>query len=273
MTSPLFFRSYNLVLCILTLHPFMSSRERKDKADKTILAITDFSKNSTHAILFAAGLFKDSIIQIKLLNVFESPDKKAKLLISIDDIIIKDSETGLKKQSAEIASVSKKKSLKILTYSASGKLKKIIGSLAQSEDISLIVGSIPPNKHPCKKLNYTPFLFMGQSRHPVLMVPENHVHKTVNNILILNLDAHLSESKINTSFENLVNHKHISTRIITLYEKNIDNTKISSIFKLLKESRAGMLIIVPSAGDKLDRQLLDYQIQELCTTLASLLNF
>ena len=250
----------------------MSTIERKKKEDKTLLAITDFSKSSTNAILFAADIFKDFSIRFKLLNVFENPDDEGLMLISIGDILSKKSEDSLKNQSAEIASILKEKNLDISTYSASGKLKKIIGRLAQSEDINLIVTGIPANKYPCKEPNNTPLLFMGQSRHPVLMVPENCSSKTVNNILILNLDAHLPENKIDISFERMINHDHINKTIITLNEKNMDNEKISSIYTSLKENHADMLVVVSSVGDKLDRALLDYQIQELCPTTASLLN-
>lgn len=250
----------------------MNSQERKIKVIKTILAITDFSKSSTNAILFAADIFKDSDIRVKLLNVFENPDDEGLMLISIGDILSKRSEDSLELQSSEIASILKEKNLDISTYSASGKLKKIIGNLAQSEDISLIVTGIPDNKYPCKEPNNTPLLFMGQSRHPVLMVPENCSSKTVNNILILSFDAHLPENKIDTSLEKMVNHDRISKTIITLNEKNVDNEKISSIYTSLKENRADMLVVVPSASDKLDRALLDYQIQELYPTLASVLN-
>lgn len=250
----------------------MSFLKRKKKADKTVLVITDFSKNSTNAILFAAGMFKDSTIRFKLLNIFESPDEKARLLISVEDIISQNSEIGLEKQSAEIASTIKKKNLEVSTLSASGSLKKIIGNLAQSEDISFIVAGIPADKYPCKELNNMPLMFMGQNRYPVLMVPENCSPKPLKNFLVLNLDTHTPQNKLETRFENIVSQGGVSKNFLTLSEQNMDTVKISSVYALLKENRTGILVIIPSAGDKLDRALLDYQIEELCPNIAALLN-
>lgn len=109
------------------------------RTNSTILAITDFSKSSTNAILNAIRLYKNAHVTLKLLNVFENPGEKANLLISVDDIISRDSKAGLKKQAAEITSLFKKGGLTIQTYSMPGKLHKAIQTITQSDTIDLIV--------------------------------------------------------------------------------------------------------------------------------------
>lgn len=257
----------------IDLYVIMSLRKAQKKNDKTILAITDFSKSSTNAILFAARLFKNYNLKLNLLNVFENPSEKAALLISIEDIVSKDSELGLKKQSEEIAYKLEDIKPQITTNSLSGKFKKVVGTITQSENIDLIVAGIPLNQYPCKELNYVPFLFVGQSKFPILMVPEDCVSKSVKNILVLSLDVRLSKGLVNKGFEYFANHHSIDRNIINLNDKKVNNSaKLSSLFTSIKENKVDLLMIIPSAGDKIDRALLDYQVQELCPTVASLLN-
>jgi nucleotide-binding universal stress UspA family protein len=250
----------------------MSVQKSKKKADRNILAITDFSKSSTNAILFASRLFEDSNLKFKLLNVFENPNEKATLLISVEDILTKDSEAGLEKQSTEIATLLKSLKFKISTHSHQGRLKKAISTIAQTENVDLLVAGISSDKYPCKNFNNTPLLFMGQSKFPILIVPEKCSDKAVNSVLILNLDAHLPKNILEKGFESIINHDHIAKYTISLNEKKIDAGTLSHLNSELKEHAVNLIIIIPTAGDKIDRAMLDYQIKELCPSIASLLN-
>lgn len=250
----------------------MKMQKENKKADKTILAITDFSKSSTHAILSAARLFENANLKYKLLNVFENPGEKAALLISIEDILAKDSEMGLKKQAAEIAPALNSPESNISTYSIAGKLRKAVSDIVRSESVDLIVTGIPADKYPCKTPDNKPILFMGQSRVPVLMVPEKCSDETVKSVLILNLYAQLPEKVIAKGFESIVNHDHIAKNVIYINEKKISTALSASLHDALSKSEANLIIIIPAPGDKIDRALLDFHIQELCPTVAALLN-
>lgn len=244
------------------------------KIDKTILAITDFSKSSTNAILFVARLFKNCNLKFALLNIFKNPGERTSFLISIDDIVSKDSEISLKKQAEEIAVDLKDLKPEIVPYSLSAKLKKNIENISQSESIDLIVTGIPANQYPSEYLNNIPLLFIGQSKFPVLMVPENCAPTPIKSILVLNLDARLSKNRANKGFEYFANSHKIGKNIIYLNEKKMDNTaKVTSLFTSIRDNDVNLLMIIPSAGDKIDKALLDYQMQELCPMVASLLNF
>jgi len=250
----------------------MGVQKSKKKAAKNILAVTDFSKSSTNAILFAARLFENSNLKFNLLNVFENPNEKATLLISVEDILTKDSEAGLEKQSGEIASLLTSLKFKISTHSLPGRLKRAISAIAQTENIDLLVAGISSDNYPCKNLNNTPLLFMGQSKLPILIVPEKCSDKPVNTVLILNLDAHLPKNILDKGFESIINHDHIAKYTIGLNEKKIDAGTITHLNSELKEHDVNLIIVIPAPGDRIDRAMLEYQIKELCPSIASLLN-
>lgn len=250
----------------------MRLEKEEKKANRTILAITDFTKSSTNAILFAANLLQYSTLKIILLNVFETPGDKDSLLISVDDILIKDSDTRLKKQTTEITSFLKERKLNISTRSLPGKLKKGIEKIIEEEDIDLIVMGIPLEKYPSKYLEDCPVLFIGQSKNPVLLVPENCVDKPLRSVLTLNFDTAKLQNMLNKDLEHIINHDHITKYTISINEKKIDHKVIASLHTMLKKEEVEFIIFIPAPGDKIDRALLDYRVQDLCPSVAILLN-
>ena len=249
--------------------PYYERAKRKKKTDRTVLVITDFTKSSTNAVLSAASLFEKLNLKFILLNVFENPAEKSHLLISVEDILVKDSEAGLKKQAAELASTLKGKEVSFTTYSAAGRLKKVVKAIQETENIDLIVVGIPSDKHPFKDLNKIPLLFMGQSKLPVLMVPEKCPDKPAKNAFIINLGAPLSRKAVDKEFEHIVNHDHIAKHIIYFNEKQPNH----ALHEMLLESESDLMILIPAPGDRLDKALLEYQITTLAPTLASLLKY
>ena len=247
--------------------------QQENKANRTILAITDFSPSSTNAILFAAYLFQYSAFNILLLNVFETPSDKDSLLISVDDILIKESDTRLKKQSAEIASILKDQKLNISTYSFPGKLKKGIAKVMETEDIDMIVSGIPSDKYPSKYLDSCPMLFMGQSKYPVLLVPEHCVDKPLRKVLTLNFDSVKEPNILNKDLEHIVNHDHITKYTLSINENKIDSKAIASLRTMLKKEEVELIIFIPAPGDRIDRALIDYQVQELSPAVSSILSY
>ncbi len=240
--------------------------------DRTILAITDFTKSSTRAILFAVNLFRYSTLKIILVNIFETPSDKDSLLISVEDIILKDSETGLKKQSAEIITTLKNEKITILTNSITGKLKKGIGKIIESEQIDLIVAGIPSDRVRDNIFYDIPLLFKVQSKYPVLLVPENCIDKPLRSILTVNFDSAQSKNETDNTLEQIINHDHISKYTITINEKKIDNSVKASLQTMLINDNVELIIFNPAPGDKIDMALADFRIQELYPTVATLLN-
>ncbi len=250
----------------------MLAPKREKKVNRTILAITDFTKSSTNAVLFAANLFKYTNLKIILLNVFETPNEKEPLLISVEDILTKDSESGLKKQSSDIALKLKEQGVSISTFSISGKLKKALTQVMETESIDLILSGISTDIYPSKYFSNTPILFIGQSKYPVLLVPEKASDKELKSLITVNFDASKHEIPRDREFEHMVNHDHIVKHVLSVNEKKIDKKIISSLQTMLSKEKAELVILIPAPGDKIDKALLDYRLQELCPTIASLLN-
>ncbi len=269
MTTILLQNANKVLFCKLFLLP-VQAKKANIREERTILAITDFTKSSTNAALYATHLFKDTSLELKLVNVFENPSDKAPLLISVEDILAKDSETGLKKQSEELAEALKN-TANISTYGVAGNLKKAIPSISQANSINLIVAGIVPAKKPVTHLENTPLLFMGQSKYPVLLVPENSKPKTLKNILILNLNAQLPA--VDKKLEKIFNHDHITSQVIQINEKKQDKATVASIESKISSAKKDIIIFIPSAGDKLDKALLDCQFQELCDIVSNILSY
>ncbi len=246
----------------------MSLQKDKKNVDRTILAITDFTRSSTNTVLFAANLFKKSNLKFLFLHSYESPKD---FLIFVEDILAKKSEAGLKKQSSEIATILKQTNLDISTHSITDELKKAVSTIAQSEDIDLIVAGIPADKYPCRTLNNIPMLFMGKAKHPILLVPEGSSEKPVKRVLTINLDTRLLKNTFGKKFEDMVNHDHVAKHIIFINE-NIQHTALSaSIHKMLSHGETDLIILIPASGDRIDRALQGYKVQELYPAVVKLL--
>lgn|GEM_PF-4665676 len=252
----------------------MCAQKIEKELPKTILSVTDFSKRSTNAIAFAANLFVNKKLKILLLNIFQNPDEAKTMLILVDDILGKESEKGLKKQSVEITSLLKGQNLDISVYSMSGTLKRAVNTITQTEDIDLIVAGIPAGKYSCKNFENLPILFMGQSRYPVLLVPEKCSDSPVKDIFVLNLDSSRGKFDVKKSFKHLINHNHLTERSISINEKKTDKAVIESFHNIfaIQKQKTDIIIIIPSPGDSIDRAMLGLQIDKLCPIITSLLN-
>ena len=253
-------------------------QKENQKTERTILAITDFTKSSTNAILFAAHLFKNSNLKFEILHAFGNPIERESLLIYIEDILAKKSETGLKNQSYEIAaalpgrtSSGKNAKFNIATHSVNDISKKAISNTLQLAQVDLIVVGIPSYKKPGKKLNNLPLLLMGQSKYPVLLVPEESSAKQIKNALILNFGSFINDT-LGSRFETIVNHDHLSKHIIQLGDTGQHTPVSGTINNVLIQEKTDLIILNAAAGDKLDRALLDYNIQELPPIIISMLN-
>jgi hypothetical protein len=248
-------------------------QQKEKKVDRTILAITDFSRSSTNAVLFAIGLFKYSTLKIILLHTFGNPSERENSLIFIEDVLAKKSEESLKKQTEKITSILRDREVNITTYSLAGRLKKGIAKIIESEDADIIVAGIPAGKYPPYYLNDYPVLFTGQSKHPVLLVPENCVDRPLRNVLTINCDPAKQQNSLNTDLEHIVNHGHIVKYTVNLHEKKIDRKVKDLLHTMLKKEEVELIIFIPAPADKIDKALLDYQIQELPTAFSSLLSY
>jgi hypothetical protein len=247
-------------------------QEYSKKAVRNVLVVTDFSKSSANAIYFAAKLLKHAELKFVLLNCYVNPDEKSTLLISLKDILQKKSERALEKQVSEMESLIEKKPLEISTYSEPGKLKKAMDTITGNEEIDLMVAGIPSAQYQGKIPVSIPLLFMGQGRYPLLLVPEDCNEKDIKNILVLNMNPIPPETSIKKGLEHIINHDHLSRHTININERDFDSAKAKSLGETLSRRAEELIIIIPSPGDRIDKSLMEYRIQELCPAVGSLLN-
>jgi len=252
----------------------MGAKKAEKKVTKTILAVTNFSKSSTNAIVFASNLFANRKLKLLLLNIFENPDETKNMLILINDILGKESEKGLKKQSVEIKALLKDRNLDISVYSMTGKLEKVINTINQTQNIDLMVAGMCSGKYSNKGPENLPMLFMGLSKYPVLLLPENYSDGPVKNILVLNLESDRERFNVKRYFEYIINQDYLTGRIININEKKIDNEMVASLQRMLamRKEKTDIIIVTPPSGNSIDRAVLELKVDKLSLITSSLLN-
>ena len=242
------------------------------KAERTILVITDFSECSTNAILFVAHLFQHTKLKISLLNTFGNPSERESFLLYIEDILAKKSGKGLKKQTTEIDSIFKERKLNISTHSLPDSLKKGIAKIIEAEDIDMIVVGLPAGKYPSEYLNTCPVLFRGQSKYPVLLVPEKCINKPLRNVVTLNFYSAQQQNILNKDLEHLVNYDDTTNHVINVNDGKTNNTTLKTLENTITSTKKDLIILNSAPGDQIDKALLEYRIQDLSSLVISMLN-
>ncbi|QNL22462.1 universal stress protein [Hyphobacterium sp. CCMP332] len=105
----------------------------------SVLVPTDFSKNAYHALKYAISMINGKSIHVILLNTYQLLPSTSEMFISIDDILQKNSEKGLKN---EIETVQKEFPKKNFTYdliSLSGSLKFGIKQVIKDQNVDLVM--------------------------------------------------------------------------------------------------------------------------------------
>lgn len=103
---------------------------------KNILIPTDFSDNAENAIRYAVNFFGVDN-QFFLLNTWQSPYTSSEVLISVEDIIMKGSKEGLKKEANWMKTFDENISCE--TLSEFGNLVDIINSVVREKSIDYVV--------------------------------------------------------------------------------------------------------------------------------------
>lgn len=151
----------------------------------SVLVPTDFSKNAYHALKYAISMINGKSIHVILLNTYQLLPSTSEMFISIDDILQKNSEKGLKN---EIETVKKEFPEKDFTYdliSLSGSLKFGIKQVIKDQNVDLVMmgtcGATGLEK-----------LFIGSNASdiiksigkPVVILPDEEKIKKLDNIVL-----------------------------------------------------------------------------------------
>ena len=139
-----------------------------------ILLPTDFSQNARTAIEYAISMFRYDNVKYILLNSYIDRYTTADMLISIRDLMKKDSENGLKQEAEFLLENSPEDSLDIETRSVFGGLDHIIKGLIKSEGIDLVVmGTKGATGLKSVFVGSNTEKVVGKVKIPVLVIPED----------------------------------------------------------------------------------------------------
>jgi nucleotide-binding universal stress UspA family protein len=105
---------------------------------KSILLLTNFSSNASRAIRYALSIFGDKV-KYTLLNTYEVPYSGATMLISIADVLQKESEKALEEQLKTLQNEFPHLSNQIVIKSEMGVPETVVRNLSEKENFDLVV--------------------------------------------------------------------------------------------------------------------------------------
>jgi len=106
---------------------------------KRVILLTDFSSTSRHAIEFAINMFGYEEVDYLLLNVYTEAHLSNDMLVSIEDLLIKESQRELQEEWTYFNDRFPDKSIKITPLSKYGELADVANRLRKSDNIDFVV--------------------------------------------------------------------------------------------------------------------------------------
>lgn len=104
-----------------------------------ILFPTDFSDNANNALAYALELAKDTGAKLHILNSYELPYSHSGMMVSITDILKKDSEEGIEKTVKSIKENPNYANVELMTSSFLGSAINVITNYSTDNNIDLVV--------------------------------------------------------------------------------------------------------------------------------------
>lgn len=241
----------------------MKVRDKIAKHKLKILVPTDFSGHALNAGSFTIELLKNTSGEIVLENVFQTPRENTGSLISINDIIIKESQERLRKES-EILKIKSKK-INITTQSEEGHPVNTIKQAFKRNNADLLV--IGHNS----KMDRFSSSFIGQPEYwPALLVPGMSFTKISKEAIVISTVA--NNDFIMPSALKEINKRFKDNLHYIYFTKNstVEHLKASTE-ALLKKPDIGMVIFNASKGDWLEHAIKEHQLDSMFFSHPSLL--
>ncbi len=197
----------------------------------SVLVPTDFSKNAYHALKYAVSMINGKSIHVILLNTYQLLPSTSEMFISIDDILLKNSEKGLSKEIESVKTEFPNKNFSYDLISLNGSLKHGINQVIKEHNVDIVMmgtsGATGLEK-----------LFIGSNASdiikaigkPVLILPDEESIKKLDKIVLAidykeSVDSKMMESlRIMAS----INNSHIHIISIVLEGKSEEIMKISN---------------------------------------------
>jgi nucleotide-binding universal stress UspA family protein len=152
---------------------------------RKILIPTDFSENASNAVRYAFDMFHGiEDVEYVLLNAYDVPHGGSNtMLVSITDILKKDSEAGLKKCLKKMEMDTEKHNIR--TISMHGTLSAVIEEILKKEDFNLIVmGTLGAGGLKKVLLGSNTSDVVKKIKRPVLIVPHAARYELPDKILL-----------------------------------------------------------------------------------------
>jgi len=145
---------------------------------KTITILTDFSSSARNAMEYAFHLFKYSDTKNILLNVYREPQLGEDMLISITDLLEKESRRRLSKERQVLTSTFSDNHLQVTQRAEYGTLVDVVNHILRKEHIDLIVMGSKGASGIQKSLVGSNTVDVIRKVHcPVLVVPEKTTYE------------------------------------------------------------------------------------------------
>jgi nucleotide-binding universal stress UspA family protein len=184
---------------------------------KRILLPTDFSDNARNAMEYALNMFGANDMEYIIVNIYAEPYSNTELLVSVDEILEKDSEKGLEEDHAYLKSLFPKESFQIQLWSKYGGLPFEINRICEEEKIDYIVmGTKGASGLKKVLIGSNTADVIKTVKTPVLSIPENIKYIT------------LSQIAFTTDYDSL-NDKHALDPLVWIAKEKHSQIKIVNV--------------------------------------------
>lgn len=150
-----------------------------------ILVPTDFSPIAYNAISYALRIYGNKSIHLVLLNAYHLSGNGAETFISIDDILLTNSENGLKNEVKKLKTEFPDIQFSVDLVSYFGSIKNGVKDCISKHDIDLVVmGSSAGSGLKKMILGSNSADLISEIKKPILIIPYKYSNHNIQNILL-----------------------------------------------------------------------------------------
>ena len=220
---------------------------------KHILLPTDFSDNARNAIVYAIQLFGNTDVEYTLLNTFVEPNMGTGAMISLRDVLHKESLEGLAKDLKFINDRFPDMELKIQRRSEYGSLPRVINFIAKDETFDFVVMGTKGETAGRWLMGSVAKSTIQDVNVPVIVIPEEAEYKSISKIVYAT-SLHEDETGLIKQITNLAEAYEASVTIL-----HVDNTVSTRA-----QNKLTMLEIMKENGyPKMDhKELIQFNVED-----------
>jgi nucleotide-binding universal stress UspA family protein len=235
----------------------MTKKKSENKKLK-VLVPTDFSGHALNAGAFIIELLKNTLRELILENVYQVPKENSGTLISVNDIIISESEAKLKKEQAVLKA--KKIKIEVTVQSEEGNpINAVKKAFKKTQANMLVIGHN-------SKIDKFSSIFISQPEYwPILLVPGNANNKIAKEAIVISTAVAINDGiGVGTEFAEIQKRYKESAHLL-YFTKNstVEHLKATVEALLKKHKKIGMLIFNTTKGDRLEQAIREHQLDSV----------